>query len=541
MANKDRDNFLLFNPVGIVHYRNIKLFENHLKEWNIRCILNPKLPWFSDRSNIEYDYFYFNNGHVPKEVFDGVKALIVFSAQPRLPSCHLIQEAALRSIPVIAVEEVYQMMLEQGFVNEYFLPVDYLFACSEYEKEKFLELGVPSDVVEVTGCIFHYKSQQTNNLAKDKDLIKRLGLSENNRIATLSLAYLTPSGETMEIRRQLVSMISQGLPDGYELIIKPHPAEGDENINDFIKQYAPRAKVIDKYTPIEEVLSITDVLFNRGNSQVIIDALKRRIPVAVIPLGRKTLFHGFLDESIVNKKEDIVNILKNINKKGFILYNPIFERYLSITPEESVKRVMTRVNQIAEDKELYKPAERLLEISLFWAWMGYVSQALRTLSEVSDLSKTQNSLLERIYKLICYKADYEDLAFLKGWSAYGYREWLIKSLWIKSLYRKGIKITLQDKIWLEDFPPRMNREHFILYACMLCWCYLRSGMRLDCEMLINKLYEEYGHLKYIKNLKRSMKLRNNIYFDSGYWRMRLGYTVRTMLKNFVWELGNIKS
>jgi hypothetical protein len=105
------NNRILFNPVGIVHYRNLGLFEGRLGDFGIRCILNPALPWFRQKTNIEYDHLYFRNNRVPASAFEGVKAVVVFSSQPRVPATYLLQEAAFRSIPVVAIQEVYQMML----------------------------------------------------------------------------------------------------------------------------------------------------------------------------------------------------------------------------------------------------------------------------------------------------------------------------------------------------------------------------------------------------------------------------------------------
>ncbi len=537
MASKD---FILFNPVSIVHLRNIKLFEDRLKEWDIRCILNPKFSWFSNKDDIKYDHFYFTNNRVPKEAFDGVKAIVVFSAQPRLSPCHLIQEAALRSIPVIAIEEVYQMMLEQGYVNEYFLPVDHLFVNSDYEREKMLEFGVPSDVVKTTGCMFNYTATLPNDVIQKDSLKSKLGLSNNKRIATLSLAYQTPSGETLDIRKKLITTVYEGLPENYELLVKPHPAEQDENLEGFIKNYAPQAKVADKYMPIGDVLSITDVLFNRGTSQVIINALKNNIPVAVVPTGRKTFFHDFLDELIVNDRSDVGRVMGVIAKKGFSVYDQIFKHYLSITPDAAVGTIMPLIDKIARDGDVHKTEDRLAEISLYWAFMGYNGESLRILSNIEG-SKNANGLpLTEMYNLIFYRADSDTLTSLRRWANSGHRGWLIKSLWIKTLYMKNRRLSEQDKEWLDDFPPRMNREYFVMYASMLCWCYLKAGMKADCEQLLDRLYDEYAFLRHVSVIKNSIDSGKRPYSDFGYWRTKLSYLVNSALRNFTWEYNRLQ-
>lgn len=539
MKKLTEKNWILFNPVSITHYRNIKLFEGRLGKFNIRCILNPRSPWFSKRDNVEYDHFYFSNDRIPARAFDGVKAIVLFSAQPRLPSTYLIQEAASCRIPVIAIQEVYQMILEQGFVNEYFLPVDHLFVCSEYERERFLEFGVPSDVAETTGCIFHSNSPQPKELAKDSDLVKRLGLSKNKRIATLSLACQTPSGETLEIRKQLLLMVSQGLPERYQLVIKPHPAEQDKDIDNFVKKYAPDAKIVDQSTPIGDVLRVTDVLFNRGNSQVVVNALENQVPVIVVPTGRTTIFHGLLDEVIVNNGQEITRAIELVEKQGMSIYDVIFKKFLSITAAKAIESVIGKIDMIAETGNVYNPTQRLQEIALFWAWMGYTTQAFKTLSETNNLTDKENLLSKKISSLITCEASRDDLIYLTQWANRGYREWLIKSLWVKSLYLGHKEITAYDKKWLADFPPRMNREYFIPYVSMLGWSYLRNGMRPECELLVERLYGEYSFLNDIRRLKELLKSHKRSYPRVEYWQTRLKYRAATMLKDFAWEFGSL--
>lgn len=539
MKKLTQDNRILFNPVSVTHYRNIKLFEDRLGKCNIRCILNPRFPWFSKRDNVEYDHIYFSDDRIPARAFDGVKAIVFFSAQPRLPSTYLIQEAALRRIPVIAIQEVYQMMLEQGFVNEYFLPVDHLFVCSEYERERFLEFGVPSDVAETMGCMFHSNSPQPRELSKDSDLVKRLGLSKDKRIAALCLACQTPSGETLEIRKQLLLMVSKGLPERYQLVIKPHPAEQDKDIENFVKKYAPDAKIVDQATPIRDVLRVTDVLFNRGNSQAVVDALKNQVPVIAVPIGRTTIFHGLLDEIIVTNGREIVRAIELVEKQGTSIYDVVLKKFLSITATKAIESVIGKIDMIAEGKDVYNPTQRLQEIALFWAWMGYATQAFKVLSEISNLIDKEDILSKKISSLIACEASRDDLIYLTQWANRGYRQWLIKSLWVKSLYLGRKEITAYDKKLLADFPPRMNREYFIPYVSMLGWSYLRNGMRPECELLVERIYGEYSFLNDVRRLKESLKSQKRNYPRVEYWQARLKYAATAMLKDFAWEFGSL--
>jgi len=319
MPDIRQEKYLLFNPTSIVHYRNIPLLVKSFADYKVRCMLDSKLPWLSTIGKSPYELSYFINDRVNEKCLEGVAGVIVFSSQPRVASLSLIQLATMKHIPVIAIEEVYQMMLEQGYVNEYFVPVDALLVGSDFEREKFIDFGMPNGVYFTTGCIFS-KAPSTAQATsrKNEEIFSVLGLANNSPVAVLSLAYQTPSGETLSVRERLLKIVSEGLPAHYQLLVKPHPAESDKRISAFVTKYAPRAKIADKYIPINEILNIANVVINRGNSQVIVDALQRGIPVIAIPLGRNIFFHDTLDQVIVSDKNNISSILEFLFLTAFM-------------------------------------------------------------------------------------------------------------------------------------------------------------------------------------------------------------------------------
>lgn len=526
-------NTLLFNPVSIVHDRNIEIFRQFLPEWDIKCVYNPKLKWFSDKKRHGNGDFFLQDGYPPEGLFDNVKALILFSAQPRAPHLNLIQKAALLGIPVIAIEEVLQMMLEQGFVNEYFLPVDRLLVASEYEQRKFVETGIPGDVVETTGCVFRYKKLYSSGSDRKEALRKELKISDNKLVAVLSLAYLTPSGETPAVRKELLACVSKGLPERYELIVKPHPAEHDKNIHEFIKRHAPHAKIADQYTPIDNILDIADVLFNRGNSQVIIDALQRNVPVVAVPAGRKTFFHDLLDEMIANSGEDIKNILHIVEERKMAIYAPVFKTHLAISPEQALEKTIGSIKETVRGGGLYKPAEKMSLISVFWAFTGNMPQAFKALS-LAHRKFPRVPFSDEIERLFLCRADLKDILSLRKWLSGGYLEWILQSLWIKKIYLREEKLQDMEKEWLAGYPPRMNRELFLPYAPLLYWCYMRSDMTAEAGELIESLYNEYSFIKGIERCRQnSVNHGRRDYAAMYYWHGRIDYALRWTIKSFL--------
>lgn len=505
-----------------------------MPDYNLRCIYNPNLPWFFEmEKNFNDEIVYFTKGHFPKppkDVFQDISALVIFTSQPRIPPCNLIQEATFRGIPIIAIEEVYQMMLQQGLLNNYLLPVDHFFVASDCERDKFIELGVPVEILEVTGYVFGYrKYKPINSLQKLKS---NFDLSVLKSTATLCFDSLSSDPNGLETSKELLDCVTWSLPNKYELLIKPHPEDRKSDFINLVKRYSPMPKIADPKISIDEVLDVTDILLNRGNSQVVIDALQRKIPVVPIPLGRKTFFHGILDEVIVNDN-NLISILNLIEAKGTDLYDMIFKKYLSISLEEAIKKAIERIDQIVEKKEVYKPKERLLELAIFWAWMGYVPMALKILQKV-DRNIQNNTFLEKIYKLVSSKAQKIDLVFFKKQYGNSYKEWILQSLWIKTLFLRNKRMDSQDKEWLVNYPPNMNKESFLTYAILLYWCYLNSGMQKEGEFLINNLCREFRLLKMIQKLK-SLNLieRRKLIFNLRYLTSRIKYKGTSVFKNIL--------
>lgn len=528
---------LLFNPVGVIHDRKIEIFRRSLPGWDIRCVYNRRYPWFAGRkADAGKGIFFFRNDDVPQEALEGVEAVILFTAQPRVPQCNLVQRAALLGIPVIAIEEAYQMALECLLIDEYSLPVDWLFVASDYERSKFSGMGSADESIVTTGCMFRYTEPRPSGENVRADLKKRFGLSAGKAVATLSLAYPTMSGETMEVRKKLLELAHGGLPGNYELAVKPHPAETDGNLEAFVRTYAPSAKILDRFAPIEQVLDVTDVLLNRGNSQVTIDALQRNIPVVIIPAGLKTIFHDAAREIVAEERGDISRALDNIKKAGMRIYDPFFRDHLHIGPADALRNTIDGIIRIAGKKQTRRVNQRMAELSIFWEWMGYRQQAIRLIDRIREkegrgsypddvrnfiVCAHDRKYLERVEKI------YEDKPVV---------ERLLQSLYIKDIYIKGKKMDPDIAERLADYPPRTNRETFINYAVMLYWCLVRSGMKPQADALVSRLNDEFGFTKKISRINNHSKTNNPFYRMAVSLDFKTQYMGRLVLKNMLLEL-----
>lgn len=525
-------NRILFNPVSPVHYRNMECFKDLEKDWDFTIIVNPCFPWFRKKDFL-YKHFYFRHNRVPDEAFENVKAVVVFTAQQRIPACHLIQEAAFRSIPVIAVEEVYQMMFEQGYVNEYFVPVDKFLVASDFERTKFLESGIDEKALEVTGYLFGKKNGFKVEEVEKKRIRESLKIKDSSKVALLSLACLTKIFETEKVRRTILDTVTKGLDERYKLIIKPHPAEEVKNI-DMIKRLAPEAIIADKNLSIKELLSISDVLFNRGNSNVVAEAISMDKPVILVPAGRETLFHGFMDKVIVKDSSEVSYLLKNLKNIDINEYKDVLKKYIGgIDQKKAHLDTIARIQEIIETNECRDRESRLLKIGLLWGWMGCSQEGLRTILKLDNINE---DLRSSIYKLISFTAVKEDLDTIKEVFGSGYMKWIVQSLWIKALYIKDRKILRGDMDWLTDFPPRMNREAFLHYIFMFIWISFRSGFEKEASSLFRNIHDEYSGFKQIDRLLKICDKKKDLMFNIRYLNQKVRYMAYYSIKNILFKL-----
>lgn len=524
---------ILFNPVGIVHDRNIQIFKKLMPEFHFRAIYNPNFPWFSDPAKLSCDDAAWFGGRLfqrpPREAFDDVRAVILFTAQLRTAQCNLVEEAFLRKIPVIALEEVSQMMLSQAAMSNYILPVDNFFVASEYEKNGFLKLGVPSSAVEAVGGVFRYRRGDHIRKASKSEF----GLSESKRVATLSLDVLEPNGETPFMRKRILEILSKGLTEEYTLLVKPHPAESAATTMKFLRAYAPRAVMAPALTPIDRVLDVTDILFNRGTSQVIIDAIQRKIPAVPVPICRRTIFDGSLDEIIVRDETDVPRVIGIIRGKGIGIYDGLIEAHLSIPPEKAAVNAASRIREIIDSGTAGNEWTKWADLSLFWAWMGYRSKASRVIERLSAAGYSDPDAENAIKRLVTCRAGREDLALLKSVVSGAYKENILKSLWIDMFYSKNMKLSSDDVEWLKDFPPDTNKFHFLRFALMLGWLYKRSGFRKEASLLAESVHGSFGFMKGVSRWSSAIGKDKGVSGAVECFRARLDHDIRSAVKDFI--------
>ncbi|NIM10373.1 MAG: hypothetical protein GTO45_00150 [Candidatus Aminicenantes bacterium] len=527
------DKIVLFYPTGIVHYRNLEILKKNLPGFKFQVIVEP---WVKEKAaevldNIEpEDHVPVENDQVPEKVWqEHIDILFLSMAYPNPFRLHLVDEAAKRNIPVIAIEEVNQLALNDGIINHYFLPLDYLGVPSQVEKEKFMELGLSEDAVMVTGWPFFNKEAALASKRKGENDSKKqyqiTGESEK-KYCLLVLGSLKEqdivSLETRRVRQKILEIVSAGLPEDYRLLIKPHPIETESGLEDIRKQ-VPDAVLLNPKYPIEPLLARADVVVNRGNSQVTLLAMLQDKPVIVIPAGLKTIFHGTMDPIIANSALEFNRILEHYSRGQKQDYQKILNIHFPLTQQEALKKV----NELFSTALNKKVTERVNEtkriyISTLYAFLGHTERAKQLATELPEGEIV--SLLKKLFNRLISVSEFRTLL---GYFPGKIIRWHLQSLFIRSLLEGKAAVTRSDLLLLEGFGGDVNPHYFIEDIMKRIELEYRGGNEAEAEEWIHKFYEDYSVFDYYKQVFDMLRF--------VYQGRRKGWSLRKalwLLKNF---------
>lgn len=489
---------IIYYVVSPVHVRNVQLLAPELSRWDLRIAYEEGSPWLNaeNMAPLPFDKIALPAERVPELLWEGeVKGVVLSTAQPRQVPINLVRAALERGVPSIAIEESNQIALNQGTVNNYVLPVDYVLTASEHECRGMIEAGFPARRFEVTGWPFYAGRVGRISVEQRRARKKMLGLDPERPVASLTLTGLNDAGESPVVRRRQLSLAAQGLPPEYQMVVKPHPIEKREVLMPFVRECAPHATVIEGMVRAEELIEATDVLLNRGVSQVCIEALFQEIPVIVLDTDIQTPFHGLAQDLIVEKPEDLGRILGSLvhEKEPMALYKSFRENHVPFSPVEARTYTCRRIEEIVHlgkcDPEWGK---RWFDLALFQAWRLDRCIALDMVDreEVSQAGCPA----EEFKRLMHYQATVSDLEVLKCFLGDGFHGHLLRCLWIDQLEHTRKRSTEVDQKWMADFPPLLDAVWFVLHARKWVFVLLRSGYREQAVEFTRNMRERFIHV-----------------------------------------------
>ncbi len=495
----------LFYPTGVVHYRNLEIIKRVLPGFRFRVIVESWVEADAPEvleNVLAADRVFVPDGCVSVEDWDsGFDVLFLSMAYPNVFRLDLVYEAVKRGVPVVAIEEVNQLALNDGIINHYFLPVDYFGVPSPVEKEKFVQLGLEPEGIHVTGWPFFDESAAAE---KDSvvDIRERYGIDEKAPICLLVLGSLKEhdivSLETASVRRRILEIVSRGLPEHYKLLIKPHPIETESGLA-AIKQQVSGAVIVEPKVPIEPLLAQSDLVVNRGNSQVTLLAMMRKKPVIAVPVGLHTIFHDAGDayRSIAVDTVDQFKLRFAVYESGDAIdYDSILDIHFPLTRETALQNVKELFRQ-AVGKQNPAP-DTLLYISILYAFLGEKQKAETVLLELPEPEKYREHIagLEALYRKTIAPETFDRLLLLFPLRV---TRWHLQALYVRAIAQVRDKIVLIKSLpLLEGFDGLVNPHYFIDDILKRIEITFLADRFEKANELIDRFYDDYAIYEYYR-------------------------------------------
>jgi CDP-glycerol glycerophosphotransferase (TagB/SpsB family) len=473
-------------------------------------------------------------GQVPDDLWSGdVRAVVFSTTQPRRGPINLLRSAMERDIPTIAVEESNQIVFNNGAVNNYIMPVDHLLVASEYERQGMVDAGIPEERVEVTGWPFYAGRVGKTEPDRKREMKARFGLDPDRPVVTLGLTALHDAGESPAVRQRQLRLAAEGLSPEVQLAIKPHPIEKMDVLMPFIQTCAPHAHAIDGMERIDDVLEATDVLLNRGRSQVSFEALIREIPVIILDCGGPTPFHGLIQDLIVEEPEGLARAMQRISNapEPMRLYAPVMEAHIPHDPAKARQLTSQRIAEIASKRApALNRSRQWFGLAIYQAWKGLHQDAIQSLSRCSSTSS--DLPVEALIHLIRCQATRAQLEHLKESIGDGFLVHVLRCLWIDQLSRSRDLPDEKDLAWLKDFPPPTNTVWFVEHVGKWTDVLLRSGKIQAAKHLAQYLKQHYMHVLRVPPIVDAIgKYDAGITGRIGYLSSRTKRQVRAILRH----------
>ena len=516
----------MYYVVSPVHVRNAQLLAPLLVGWDLCIAYEQQNSWFTSESmaSLPFKVVAIPPEGIPESLWGGrVRCIVMSTVQPWPIPIALVSSALERGVPTIALEESNQIALNLGMVNNYILPVDHVFTASEYERQGMVEAGFPARRFEVTGWPFY--TGQVGAVAPEERKARKeaIGLDPSRPVASLTL-QAHPAAESAVVRRKQLTLAAQGLPPEYQLVIKPHPIETREDLQPFVDECAPRAMILEGALRVEELLGATNVLLNRGVSQVCIEALLQEVPVIVLETGIRTPFHDVAQALIVEREQDVAKALGWLARTvtPMDLYDAFRARHMPFLPQEARARTCQRIIEIANrgerDPDLGK---QWFDLALYQAWRSNRDQALKVVAY--EKVRTANCPAQELKSLVEYRAGRDELEELSHFFGKGFQGHVLRCLWIDQLERRREQPEEVDLNWMSEFPPNLMPVWFVPYARKWAFIMLSCGQVGTAREFVQRMRDLFIHVPGVLQFVSDVE----IYLSGPLGRIRVTFSYKT--------------
>jgi tetratricopeptide (TPR) repeat protein len=334
---------LLFYPTSPVHVRDMQKVLDKLSGWRCTAIVYQPLARVAPGIAAEVSAQGIDSIEIVQETefekhLSSHTDVLAIGAVFEAFALDLLAWAKSRQIPVIGIEEVAQLALNQFDINNYDAPFDRLFVASLDEQRRFLELGYPHQMLSVSGLLANERFDANQNISSNK-----LSLKIGTTFSQKAIVYTTSplrgrlslhNKDDLCFRESVLTQIAAAsLRIGRKAVIKLHPNENIEACQERIRKIIPDAIVFGREITMDELFAVTGVLVNRGNSQTCLEAVLRGIPTVVSACGLKTVFHDDGGAYVVDELSRLSDAIERAANEGPLDNSRIKAKHFFLPPE----------------------------------------------------------------------------------------------------------------------------------------------------------------------------------------------------------------
>ena len=383
--------YILIHLIAKHHIKNInlinKLFYNHkviiIIENELNLIEKKFLPKHFKLFEIK-NIFQISN--FLKEERKKISFALLSTSQARLDMIKFIHQLLINFIPIYSIEETHQMYLHNSKLNNYLIPSDILFACSEYEKNELIKQNYNKDHIIVTGWYFDGKinNKQTN----DSSLIILNATNNHN----------PNSIESYKIQNTFISAIKQILKKN-KIIIKLHPLENKNNYNQKLANYFH----IDSDIDIRKMINESNYVFSTGYTQSIIEAISLKKNVYIYEIEKNLNIYDDLEPNLI-KKNKLKNFSTQFDEDIYKDFKKINNLYLNTNEiEQNIKLgILKSLKKLKQNKN---SNIILLELSIWLYFFRDYKNSTKIIDDLFNIDKILNYRLKIITYLFKNEID----------------------------------------------------------------------------------------------------------------------------------------
>jgi tetratricopeptide (TPR) repeat protein len=411
---------LLFFPTSPVHIIHFTLIMEKLKDWNFVGVVfsfMKYIPGIKENfarygiNNIEIEETGSLSSRLPDKI-----SLVLIGAAFEPGALELFVWAKLRQIPVIAIEEVAQLSLNDLDMNNYDLPFDRLFLASNREYQLSRQIGYPDAMLKISGLLANDLIHLSSEKIDPEDIKDRIGIPSDKKVLVYTTSPIrhrlaVHNKDDSDFRKKVLYSIKYATANHmWSVVIKLHPNENVKKEKQYIHEIIPDAIVLGREINILDLFVITDALVNRGNSQTALDAALTGCPTIIISHGLHTVFHDFGGAFIAENTDGISAALSDI-EKGEIPDTTRLRENLLYLPSEGVATYIAQ--------EIVKLATQNTSLtSEQWEWVvktflfhGLLDRAKDICTHLSKRTK----LLDVVEQALTYHSDSNFPLAVEAW------------------------------------------------------------------------------------------------------------------------------